>query len=236
GDAEHAGVVVAEPEPDRQDRRVAVVELHPQGAAVLVDRGGGVQAAGGDAQVVQAAEGFPGEVAQIGVVTLALQLGAHAERQYHFVLCEPGDGHRVGQQDAGVEHIGSPLPVRTRSCVRGDGGVEAAAVGRGTSHSFSPWAPRGRPSVTGYLGPGPTPAQGRDRPSSAWVPRWNNTSDSRGLPKQADVHRLLVPTVPGSLQRARPPGGTACERPVKRLILRSATGEGRAGPGPKGLR
>jgi hypothetical protein len=102
------GVVIAEPEPGRQDRRVGVVQLDPQGAAPIADRQVGVQPAVGDPEVVQVPERLPGEVAEFRMVPFGLQLGDDHDRQDDPVLGEPADGARISQQDAGVEDVCEP--------------------------------------------------------------------------------------------------------------------------------
>jgi hypothetical protein len=82
-----------------------VVELDAHGAALVADRHGSVEAPGCDPQVVEQAQGRAGEVAELGVVALGLELGDDDHRQHHLVLLEAGDRARVGQQDRGVEHV-----------------------------------------------------------------------------------------------------------------------------------
>ena len=67
-------------------------------------------------QVVEQTQRLPGEPAQLRVVPLALQLADHDEREHHVVLGEAVQRARVGQQDAGVEDVGTtswhgPSPV-----------------------------------------------------------------------------------------------------------------------------
>ena len=86
----------------------------------------GVEPAGRDAQVVEHPQRRAGEVAQLGVVPLGLQLGDHHDGQDDLVLLEPGDGPWVREQDGGVEHVGATrlLPGtcgRCRSRARGHG-------------------------------------------------------------------------------------------------------------------
>ena len=100
---EDPGVVVAEPEARRQRGGVGVVELDADRAAVVAHRHRLVEAAVGDAQVVEHAQGRAREEAQLRMVTLALQLGDHHHRQHHLVLREPLQRAGVGEQHAGVE-------------------------------------------------------------------------------------------------------------------------------------
>jgi hypothetical protein len=59
----------------------------------------------GDAQLVEQAQGGAGEVAQLRVVTLALQLGDHHDGEDDLVLGEATQCAGIGEQDAGVEHV-----------------------------------------------------------------------------------------------------------------------------------
>ena len=69
--------------------------------------GPGVQPAVLDPQVVEQPQRLPGEVAELGVSPLGLQLGDHDDGQHHLVLVEAQQRERVGEQDAGVEHEGA---------------------------------------------------------------------------------------------------------------------------------
>ena len=107
GDREDPRVVVAEPEAGRQRRGVGVVELDPDRAAGVTDRHRLVEPAVQHAQLVERPQRGPGEVAQLGVVALALQLGDDHDRQDDLVLVEAAERARVGEQDAGVEDVGA---------------------------------------------------------------------------------------------------------------------------------
>ena len=107
GHREDPGVVVAEPEAGRQRRRVGVVELDPERAALVADRHRLVEPAVLDPQLVEHPQRGAGEVAQLGVVPLALQLGDHHDRQHDLVLGEALQRPGIGQQDAGVEDVGA---------------------------------------------------------------------------------------------------------------------------------
>ena len=74
--------------PDGQRVGVGVVELDPEGAAVVADRHRLVEPAVGDPQLVEHPQRGAGEVAQLGVVPLALQLGDHHDGEHHLVLLE----------------------------------------------------------------------------------------------------------------------------------------------------
>ena len=69
------------------------------------------------AQLVEVAEGLAGEVPDLGVVALRLELGDDDDREHHRVLGEPEDRLRIAQQHRGVEHVGA-LPLPLRSSVR----------------------------------------------------------------------------------------------------------------------
>jgi hypothetical protein len=69
----------------------------------------GIGASVPDTEVVEQAQGLPGEVSELRMVPLGLQFRDHDDREHHFVLVEPGQGVRVGQQDAGVENISAPV-------------------------------------------------------------------------------------------------------------------------------
>ena len=88
-------VVVAEPEAGGQDGRVGVVQLDAQGAAVVPEGDRDVEAAVLDAQVVQHPQRGPGEVAELGVVPLGLELRDDDDGEDHVVLREPQDRPRV---------------------------------------------------------------------------------------------------------------------------------------------
>lgn len=109
GDREDAGVVVPQAVAARQHAGIRVIELDPHGPAELPDRNGGVEAAVPDPELVEQAQGLPGEVAEFGMVPLGLQLRHHDDRQHDFVLVEAAQSIRVGQQDAGVEDVGAPV-------------------------------------------------------------------------------------------------------------------------------
>ena len=97
------GVVVAEPEAGRQRVRVGVVELDPDRPALLADRDGLVEAPVRHPELVERSQRRPREEAELGMMTLRLELGDHDDGQNHLVLGEPAHRARVGQQHAGVE-------------------------------------------------------------------------------------------------------------------------------------
>ena len=65
-----------------------MVELDVQGAALLADRDGQVEAAVLLAQRVEHAQRGPGERAEFPVVPLGLELGDDDDGQHHLVLGE----------------------------------------------------------------------------------------------------------------------------------------------------
>ena len=91
--------------PAGSDVGVGVVELDPQGAAVVADGHRLVEPTVLDPQVVEQAQRLAGEVAELRVVPLALELGDHDHRQHDLVLGEPQHRPRVGQQHRGVEDV-----------------------------------------------------------------------------------------------------------------------------------
>jgi len=136
-----------------------VIQFHFDRAAHVVDRQLGVQPAVLNAEVVQKAKRLAGEVPQFRMMALGLQLGDDDDRQDHEVLIEPAEGGRVGEQDAGVEHVGSDLAAGPPSgragtspglgARRGDwlaAGLPRTAANRGTGHAISPGCPERHPA------------------------------------------------------------------------------------------
>jgi hypothetical protein len=105
-DGEDPGVVVPEPEARGERVGVGVVELDPEGAALVADGHRLVEPSVGDPQLVEEPQCAAGEVAQLRVVPLALELGDHDHRQDDLVLGEAAQGAGIRQQHAGVEDIG----------------------------------------------------------------------------------------------------------------------------------
>ena len=101
-DRQDAGVVRLIAEARRKQLLVGVVQLHPQRAALVVDRQRHVEPAVLDPQIVELAKGLPREPAQLGMVPLALQLGDDHQREHHVVLGEAAQGSGVGQQNGSV--------------------------------------------------------------------------------------------------------------------------------------
>ncbi len=103
------GLAAADPVAGRQYRGVRVVELDPDGAAELADRDRLVQAPEPDPEVVEQPQRLAGEVAQLRVVPLGLQLGDHDHGEDDLVLLETGHRQRVRQQHTGVENVRPPV-------------------------------------------------------------------------------------------------------------------------------
>ncbi len=81
-----------------------MVQLHHEGAAVVADGDGLVQAAVLDPQVIEEPQGLAGEVAQLGVVPLAFQLGDDHDGNDDLVFGEAQQRPRVREQHGGVNH------------------------------------------------------------------------------------------------------------------------------------
>ena len=88
---------------------IGMVEFDAQRSAEIPERDRGIQPAVPDPEVVQQAQGLPGEVAELRMVAFGLQFRDHDDRQHDFVLLEAVQGAWIGQQDAGVENIGAPV-------------------------------------------------------------------------------------------------------------------------------
>lgn len=86
-----------------------MVEFDAQRPAQIPEGDRGIQPAVPDPEVVQQAQGLPGEVPELRMVPFGLQFRDHDDREHDFVLVEAGHGVRIGQQDAGVENIGAPV-------------------------------------------------------------------------------------------------------------------------------
>ena len=148
-DGEDAGVVVRPPEASRQPSAVGVVQFDLAHAAQVIEGQLGVQPAVLYAQLVEEAQRLAGEVPQLGMVALGLQLGDDDEWQNHQVLVEPAESARVGEQNAGVEHVRADLarPPSGRASAaarladrRGDwliAGLLRTTANRGTGHAIS---------------------------------------------------------------------------------------------------
>ena len=113
-DGEDPGVVVAQAEAGRQHRGSVWLSstrsVPPPHRAASARRAGRARCAGR-----RACAGRAGEVAELGVVPLGLQLRDDHDREDHVVLREPQDRPRVGEEHRGVEHVRSFGRQRRRS-------------------------------------------------------------------------------------------------------------------------
>ncbi len=127
GDGEDAVVVVVGGERRRQARRVGVVELDPQRAAVLVDRQRLGEGAVRDPEVLEQPQRPAGRPTELGVVALGLQLRQHddraARRRARRSASGPGDrraaptcrARTYGDDRRGSAIEGAPKERRQRS-------------------------------------------------------------------------------------------------------------------------
>ena len=113
--------------PDGQHARVGVVELDAQRAA-LADRNGEVEPAVLDAQLVEMTQRLPGEVADLGIVALALELGDHHDGDHDVVLGEAEERPRIAQQHRGVEHVRAQILTTARRPRRRPDGAAAVVL------------------------------------------------------------------------------------------------------------
>jgi hypothetical protein len=82
-----------------------VIELHANAAATIVHGNGIIKTTVNDPQLVEVAERRTGEVAQLIVMALGLQLGDHHNGKHYIVLVEAPNGVRITQQDGSVENV-----------------------------------------------------------------------------------------------------------------------------------
>jgi hypothetical protein len=101
-----SGVVVAQAKTSREHVVVGVVELDAHSSALVADRQRGIEATVHDPQLVQQTQSSASEIAELGVVPLALEFGDHNDGKHHFVLCKPENCVGIGQQNAGVQDVG----------------------------------------------------------------------------------------------------------------------------------
>src|SRR5205823_8187845 len=87
----------------RQAREVGMVQLDMKTSSVVADRYRRIEPAFLHAQIVEQPERFPSEPAQLGVVTLALQLTDDHEWQHNVVLPESAERSRVREQHGGIQ-------------------------------------------------------------------------------------------------------------------------------------
>ena len=206
GHREDPGVVVAEPEAGGQRVGVGVVELDPDRAALLTDRHRLVEPTVGDPQLVEHPQRRAREVAELGVVPLALQLGDHHDGQHHLVLLEAPQRPGIGQQDAGVEHVGTDELFGGR--------LRRAGLGR-HGHSSQTGTRTRRPVLNSpAAGPGGRPKAGV--PASTHDPQrtagqvWIVLAQDSGLP----IRRASPPADAANVRRGE--GRAGATRPTTR--------------------
>ena len=74
------------------------------------------------AQIVEDPQRLTGEVAEVRVVALGLELGDHHDRQHDVVLGEAVQRLRIGQQHRGVQHVGDHPGLDLGEHLLGDAG------------------------------------------------------------------------------------------------------------------
>jgi len=62
-----------------------------------------------DPEVVEVPKGLTGEEAQLRMVTFRLELGNYHNRHDDMMFVESRESGRVGEQDAGVEDVGTTV-------------------------------------------------------------------------------------------------------------------------------
>ena len=113
---------------------VDVVELDVDGATVVADGDGDVEAAVADAHVVERAQDLPREVAEFGVVPLGLEFRDDDDRQDDVVSAVTMQRPRVGEEHGGVEHV-RPACIAHECHSRGRGGRLPPAATDGTTRA-----------------------------------------------------------------------------------------------------
>ena len=88
-----------------------VVDLHPQGAAGVVDHQLVEQRAVALPELLEASQRAPRGPAELGMVAFALQLGQHDQRQNDIVFLEAPERRRITEENRRVEDVGT-------ACVR----------------------------------------------------------------------------------------------------------------------
>ncbi len=96
--------------PRGQPGEIGVVELHPQGATLVVERDPLIEATVVDPEVIEQAESLACEVAQLGVGALRLELDDDDQRQHDLVLVEAVERPWIGQQDRRVQDVALAIP------------------------------------------------------------------------------------------------------------------------------
>ena len=94
------------PETGGQHRRIAVVQLDMQRAALRPNGNRLIQPTVLEPQVVEHPQRLPREPAKLMVMPLGLQFADDHQRDHHFMLGKPCACPGIGQQHGGVEHIG----------------------------------------------------------------------------------------------------------------------------------
>ena len=78
------------------------------------------------AQALELTQRLAGRPTQLGMMTFALELGEHGQRQHHGVLVEPEQRLRIGQDDGRVDDVrllSGTGPARMRAIDEGWGSV-----------------------------------------------------------------------------------------------------------------
>ena len=235
-------VVAVVAEAGRQHRRVAVVELDVQRAAVLADRHRRVEPAVGHPQVVEDPQRLAGEPAQLGVVALVLQFTDHDEREHHVGVAEAQQRTGVGEQDGGVEDVrtasghefdsrgahGTPPLEGGRAPAQRPG---AGPPGRRTRQHQPglPWTARAARHPLRTLGPPVTKVSPHPYRDPACPPKWVPT-----VPVTPAVPVTLSWTRGGTGARRTPsrapPARRSARRPTTRPRCRSRRGRTRGRP------
>ena len=166
--------------PEGSDVGVGVVELDPEGAAVLADRHRLVEPAVDDPQLVEQPQRGAGEVAELGVVPLALQLGDDDDREDHLVLVEAlaaRRGRPAGRWCRGRRCATERLAGRQR--------LRRLLALVGTGHPSRTGARTPRPALSSHCsGPGGSPKAGvpastRDPQRHRWCSRGSCITQDR---------------------------------------------------------
>ncbi len=180
-------VVAVVAEAGRQHRRVAVVELDVQRAAVLTDRHRGVEPAVLHPQVVEQPQRLPGEPAQLRVVALVLELPDHDEREDHVVSAHAQQRTGVGEQDGGVEDVRAASAHASTSLALRERVPMGAVLMHALASSVMARLPLGRGARPGSKVAGPRP-RGR-APAPLVDVNVSTNRASRGRRGELALHR-----------------------------------------------
>ena len=104
---EDAMVVVLADQRGGQAGCVHVVDLDAQRATERCDRHGSHERTELRPEVLEHAQAAACCPAEVGMITLGLELGDDDEGKHHFVLVEPEDRSRVREEHGRVEHVGA---------------------------------------------------------------------------------------------------------------------------------